>query len=97
MDDVCIVGVARTPMGSLGGKLKKYTAIDLGIVATKAALERAGLKADAVQEVFLGNVMSADLGQAPAKQVALGSGIPPSVPCTTINKVCASGMKGEWI
>ena len=83
-------------MGSLGGKLKKYSAIDLGIISTKAALARAGVPAEAVQEVFLGNVLSADLGQAPAKQVALGAGILPSTPCTTINKVCASGMKGMF-
>ena len=90
---VFIVGMARTPIGSLGGSLAAVTAPRLGAAAIKAALERAGVPADQVNEVFMGNVVSAGVGQAPAQQASIYAGIPTSVPCTTINKVCASGMK----
>ncbi|KAH7301014.1 hypothetical protein KP509_23G008000 [Ceratopteris richardii] len=91
--DVCIVGVARTPMGGLAGSLSSFAASKLGSIAIQAALNRAGVPRELVEEVFFGNVLSANLGQAPARQAALGAGLPHSVVCTTINKVCASGMK----
>ena len=121
--DVCIVGVARTPMGGFLGSLSSLSATKLGSIAirgnypnftnhfnfiplgteilrfnheTVGALRRANIDPSLVQEVFFGNVLSANLGQAPARQAALGAGIPNSVVCTTINKVCASGMKGRF-
>lgn len=91
--NVYIVGVARTPIGSLNGSLASISAPQLGAIAMKAAMERAGIHPEQVQEVFMGNVVSAGIGQAPAQQASIFAGIPTSVPCTTINKVCASGMK----
>ncbi|KAM0936500.1 putative acetyl-CoA C-acetyltransferase [Dioscorea sansibarensis] len=91
--DVCIVGVARTPMGGFLGSLSSLSATKLGSIAIETALKRANIDPALVQEVFFGNVLSANLGQAPARQAALGAGIPNTVVCTTINKVCASGMK----
>lgn len=91
--NVYIVAAKRTPIGSFGGSLSGMSAIDLGKNAVEAALNQAKISGDQVNEVFFGNVCSANLGQAPARQVALGSGISNSVPCTTVNKVCASGMK----
>ncbi len=90
---VYIVGMARTPIGSLGGALSSVTAPQLGAAAIKEALNRAGVKPEQVQEVFMGNVVSAGIGQAPAQQASIYAGIPTNVPCTTVNKVCASGMK----
>ncbi|RID43549.1 hypothetical protein BRARA_I00403 [Brassica rapa] len=95
--DVCIVGVARTPMGGFLGSLSSLPATKLGSVAITAALKRANVDPSLVQEVVFGNVLSANLGQAPARQAALGAGIPNSVICTTVNKVCASGMKAVVI
>lgn len=95
--DVCIVGVARTPMGGFLGSLSSLTATKLGSIAIEAALKRANVDPSLVQEVFFGNVLSANLGQAPARQAALGAGIPNSVICTTVNKVCASGMKATML
>ncbi|KAK3415301.1 hypothetical protein EUGRSUZ_H00849 [Eucalyptus grandis] len=95
--DVCIVGVARTPMGGFLGTLSSLPATKLGSIAIEAALKRANVDPSLVQEVLFGNVLSANLGQAPARQAALGAGIPNSVVCTTINKVCASGMKATII
>ncbi|XP_051125328.1 acetyl-CoA acetyltransferase, cytosolic 1-like [Andrographis paniculata] len=95
--DVCIVGVARTPMGGLLGSLSSLPATKLGSIAIEAALNRASILPSMVQEVFFGNVLSANLGQAPARQAALGAGLPNSVICTTIHKVCASGMKATMI
>ncbi|XP_019167047.1 PREDICTED: acetyl-CoA acetyltransferase, cytosolic 1-like [Ipomoea nil] len=95
--DVCIVGVARTPMGGFLGSLSSLSATKLGSIAIKSALERANVDPSLVQEVFFGNVLSANLGQAPARQAALGAGIPNSVVCTTINKVCSSGLKAIMI
>jgi acetyl-CoA C-acetyltransferase len=95
--DVCIVGVARTPMGSLSGSLSSLSATKLGSIAIQAALKRAGIEPSSVQEVFFGNVLSANLGQAPARQAAIGAGLPNTVVCTTVNKVCASGMKGTFL
>jgi acetyl-CoA C-acetyltransferase len=90
---VYIVSAMRTPIGSFGGILSPFTAIQLGGFALKGALEKAGIPATEVQEVIMGNVVSSNLGQAPARQAALAAGIPDTVPCTTVNKVCASGMK----
>lgn len=90
---VYIVGMARTPIGSLGGVLASVAAPQLGATAIKEALNRAGVKPEQVQEVFMGNVVSAGIGQAPAQQASIFAGIPTNVPCTTVNKVCASGMK----
>lgn len=92
-DDIVIVGMARTPFGSFQGSLAAVSAPQLGAVAIKAALEKAKVSADAVSEVLMGNVLSAGVGQAPTRQAALGAGIPQSAPCTTINKVCGSGIK----
>jgi len=93
MKEVIIVSAARTPMGSFGGSLSSVPAPKLGAAAIKAAIEKAGIKAEDVQEVIMGNVLQAALGQAPARQAAIYAGVPDSVPCTTVNKVCASGMK----
>ena len=93
MNEVYIVSAARTPIGSFGGKLAGFSATQLGSLAIKGALEKAGVEALQVQEVLMGNVVSANLGQAPARQAALGAGISNEVPCTLINKVCSSGMK----
>jgi acetyl-CoA C-acetyltransferase len=94
---VYIVGMARTPIGSLGGVLSSVAAPQLGATAIKEALNRAGVKPEQVQEVFMGNVVSAGIGQAPAQQASIYAGIPTNVPCTTVNKVCASGMKSIMV
>jgi acetyl-CoA C-acetyltransferase len=93
MKEVYIVAAVRTPMGSWGGSLKGFSATQLGSIAIKGALERAGVKPEQVNEVLMGCVLQANLGQAPARQAARFAGVPDNVPCTTINKVCASGMK----
>jgi acetyl-CoA C-acetyltransferase len=90
---VYIVSAVRTPMGSFGGGLKDVAATRLGAVAIKAAIERAGIQPDQVDEVLMGCVIQANLGQAPARQAAKYAGLPDKVVCTTVNKVCASGMK----
>lgn len=97
MKEVYIVSAGRTPIGSFGGMLAGFSATQLGSFAIKGALEKAGVNPAEVQEVFMGNVVSAGLGQAPARQAALGAGISNEVPCTTINKVCASGMKSVML
>jgi len=91
--EVYIVSAVRTPIGSFGGALSSVSATQLGATAIKGALNKAGVDADSVQEVFMGNVLQANLGQAPARQAAIFAGINNDVPCTTVNKVCASGMK----
>ncbi|AZJ35240.1 acetyl-CoA C-acyltransferase [Tenacibaculum singaporense] len=93
MKEVVIVSVARTPIGSFLGTLSTTPAPKLGAVAIKGALDKINLKPEMVEEVFMGNVVSAGLGQAPARQAAIFAGIPDTVPCTTVNKVCSSGMK----
>tara|TARA_R110002012_G_scaffold4074_7_gene18912 strand:+ start:2464 stop:3642 length:1179 start_codon:yes stop_codon:yes gene_type:complete len=90
---VVIVSAARTPIGSFMGSLSSLTATQLGSAAIKGALNKINLDPSAVQEVYMGNVVQAGVGQAPARQAALGAGIPDTVPATTVNKVCASGMK----
>ena len=93
MKEVYIVSAVRTPIGSFGGVLAGVPATQLGATAIKAALERAGIKPEQVNEVLMGNVLQANVGQAPATQASIFAGIPTNVPGTTINKVCASGMK----
>lgn len=95
--EVFIVGAARTPIGSFQGSLARVTAPKLGSVALKAALSRSGLAPDQVDEVFMGNVLSAGLGQAPARQAAIYVGLPDRVPATTISKVCGSGLQAVLI
>lgn len=97
MEEVYIISAVRTPIGSFGGSLSSLSATQLGSTAIKGALAKAGVDAAAVNEVFMGNVVSANLGQAPARQAAIGAGIGYDVPCTTVNKVCASGMKSVMI
>lgn len=97
MKEVFIVAATRTPLGSFGGSLAGLSAIELGCTVVKGALEQSGLAAGEVNEVYFGNVVSSNLGQAPARQVALGSGIGYEVPCTTINKVCSSGLKAVML
>lgn len=90
---VVIVSAVRTPIGSFMGSLSSFTAAQLGSFAIQGALEKINLKPELVDEVYMGNVVQAGVGQAPARQAALGAGLPATVPCTTVNKVCASGMK----
>ena len=91
--EVVIVSAARTPIGSFLGSLSTVEATKLGSIAIKGALDKINLKPELVEEVLMGNVVQAGVGQAPARQAALGAGIPDTVPCTTVNKVCSSGMK----
>jgi acetyl-CoA C-acetyltransferase len=93
MKEVFIVSVARTPVGAASGSLASLTATQLGSVAMKAALERAQLNGEEIDEIFMGNVLSANVGQAPVTQAMIGAGISNKTPGTTVNKVCASGMK----
>jgi acetyl-CoA C-acetyltransferase len=97
MKEVFIVSVARTPVGTFGGALSGFTATQLGSIAIKGALQKANIAPDSVQEVFMGCVLQAGLGQAPATQAMIYSGIPNTVPSTTINKVCASGSKAVML
>ncbi len=96
-DPIVIVSAARTPMGSFQGALSSQSASELGAAAIRAAVERAGIEAEAVEEVIMGNVLPAGQGQAPARQAALGAGLPLSAGCTTINKMCGSGMKATML
>ncbi len=93
LKEVYIVAAARTPIGSFLGGLSTIPATTLGAIAIKGAIEKGNIPADKIDEVFMGNVLQAGVGQAPARQAALGAGLQQSVPCTTVNKVCASGMK----
>lgn len=97
MKEVYILSAVRTPIGSFGGSLSGVSAITLGGIAVNAALEKAGVDPKIVQEVFIGNVLSAGLGQAPATQVAAAAGLGFEIPCTLVNKVCASGMKAVML
>jgi acetyl-CoA C-acetyltransferase len=92
-DPIVIVSIARTPMGAMLGSLSGLAAHELGSIVIKAAVERAGLKPEQIDEVIMGNVLQAGQGQAPARQAALGAGLPLGVPCTTVHKVCGSGLK----
>tara|TARA_B100000683_G_scaffold135207_2_gene131991 strand:- start:5522 stop:6700 length:1179 start_codon:yes stop_codon:yes gene_type:complete len=93
MKEVVIVSAVRTPIGSFGGALSSLSATQLGAAAIKGAVEIAGIKPEEVNEVYMGNVLQANLGQAPARQAAMFAGLSQNIPCTTINKVCSSGMK----
>src|SRR5438105_14405498 len=97
MKEVVIVSAVRTPIGSFGGSLASVSAVKLGGIAVKAALSKINLDPKYIQEVFFGNVISSGLGQAPATQVAVAAGLGYNIPCTLINKVCASGMKAIMI
>lgn len=97
MTDVVILGAARTPIGAYLGALASLAAPELGAVAMRCAIERAGVTASDVDEVLMGNVVQAGVGQAPARQASLRAGIPESVPCTTINKVCGSALKSVML
>ncbi|HVP09043.1 MAG TPA: acetyl-CoA C-acetyltransferase, partial [Burkholderiales bacterium] len=96
-DPIVIVAAARTPMGGFQGELKGFTAPELGAAAIRAAVERAKLKPEDVQEALMGCVLPAGQGQAPARQAALGAGLPQSTGCTTVNKMCGSGMKAAML
>jgi acetyl-CoA C-acetyltransferase len=97
MQDVYIVAARRTPIGSILGSLSTVSAVELGATALRAALADTGLAPETINEVFFGNVISGNLGQAPATQVALGAGLPNTTPCTLVNKVCASGTKSVML
>lgn len=97
MNEVAIISAVRTPIGSFMGALSGISAPQLGATAIKGALEKAGIDPGLVQEVFMGNVLQAGLGQAPARQAAMYAGLSENVPCTTVNKVCASGMKSVML
>jgi acetyl-CoA C-acetyltransferase len=97
MKEVYIVSAVRTPMGSFNGSLSSVPATKLGAAAIKGALDKGGIKPEWVEEVFMGNVLQAGEGQAPARQAAIYAGIEQTVPCTTVNKVCASGMKSVML
>ncbi len=93
MKEVFIVSAVRTALGSFGGSLARVSATQLGAIAIKGAVKKSGIDVEVIDEVFMGNVISSNLGQAPARQASIFAGIPNKVPCTTINKVCSSGMK----
>ena len=97
MRDVVIVGAARTPIGSFGGALSSVSAPRLGAAAIRGAVERAQIDVDSIDEVIMGCVLTAGVGQAPARQAALFAELPKSVPCMTINKVCGSGLKAVML
>jgi acetyl-CoA C-acetyltransferase len=96
-DPVVIVGLARTPMGAFQGELKGFAAPQLGAAAIRASVERAKIKPEEVQEVIMGCVLPAGQGQAPARQASLGAGLPLATGCTTVNKMCGSGMKAAML
>lgn len=91
--EVFVVAAVRTPLGSFGGALRSLSAIELGAIAIRSAVEKSGVPVNRIDEVLMGAVLQAGMGQAPARQAALKAGLPPEVACTTVNKVCASGMK----
>ncbi|NNF33613.1 MAG: thiolase family protein [Saprospiraceae bacterium] len=97
MNKAYIVSAVRTPIGSFGGILSGFSAVQLGTFAMKGAMEKSGVNPDQINEVFFGNVCQANLGQAPSRQAAIAAGIPYNVPCTTVNKVCSSGMKSVML
>ncbi|WP_079412223.1 acetyl-CoA C-acetyltransferase [Alkalithermobacter paradoxus] len=93
MREVVIVGAARTPIGSFGGSLSKLSAVDLGVIAAKEAIKRAGISPEVIDDVIIGNILSTGLGQNPARQIAIRSGIPETTTSMTINKLCGSGLR----
>src|SRR3989304_5835858 len=96
-DPIVIVSAARTPMGAFQGELKGFAAPELGAAAIRAAVERAQLEPEQVQEVIMGCVLPAGQGQAPARQASIGAGLPLAAGCTTVNKMCGSGMKAAML
>src|SRR6202162_1354381 len=96
-DPIVIVSAARTPMGAFQGELKGFAAPELGAAAIRAAVERAKIRPEEIDEVIMGCVLAAGQGQAPARQAALGAGLPLATGCTTINKMCGSGMKAAML
>src|SRR4249919_4296676 len=96
-DPIVIVSAARTPMGAFQGELKGFAAPELGAAAIRAAVERARIRPDEVQEVLMGCVLPAGQGQAPARQASLGAGLPLAAGCTTVNKMCGLGMKAAML
>src|ERR1051325_3228882 len=97
MGDAVILAGARTPAGKLMGALANFSAVDLGVIAAREAIKRAGIDPQLIDEVIMGNVVQAGNGQNPARQVALGAGIPDAVGALTINKVCGSGLKAVML
>ena len=97
LNEVYIISAVRTPIGSFGGSLRSLSATELGAIAIKGALEKSGVNPEMIDEVIMGSVIQAGLGQAPARQAALKAGLSNNAICTTINKVCASGMKSVAI
>jgi len=97
MNEVVIVSACRTPIGSFGGTLSSLTAPKLGAIVIEEAVKRANISKESVNEVIMGNVLAAGVGQAPARQASIGAGLPPSVECTTVNKVCGSGLKAVML
>src|SRR5437667_11142858 len=97
MNEVIIISGARTPVAAFNGSLTSYTAPQLGSAAIKEAVKRANIKPETISEVIMGCVLQAGLGQAPARQASLGAGIPDSVTCMTVNKVCGSGLKSVML
>ncbi len=93
MREVVIVGAARTPVGNFGGALSSLSAVELGVIAAKEAIKRAGISADIIDEALIGNILSAGQGQNPARQVAMKAGLPDTTPAITINKLCGSGLR----
>src|SRR6202140_1760990 len=93
MHPVYILSAVRTPIGKFGGSLAAMTAVDMGVVASKAAMERSGIRPDQVEETIFGNARQAGGGPNPARQISIRSGVPQEVPAFTVNKACASGMK----
>src|SRR6478609_6207273 len=93
MQDVYILSAVRTPIGKVGGSLASMTAADLGAVAAKSAIERAGIRPEQIEETIIGNARQAGGGPNPARQISIRSGVPQEVPAFTVNKACASGMK----
>ena len=96
-DPTVILSAARTPIGSFLGGLASLRAPELGAIAIRCAVERSGIGPEVIEEVFMGNVIQAGVGQAPARQASLGAGLARSIPCTTINKVCGSGLKAVML
>src|ERR671939_1244769 len=97
MEEIYLVGAARTPIGKFGGTLGKMPAADLGALVIKDVLKRAGIKPDSVSEVIMGQVLTAAVGQNPARQAAMRAGLPEMIPAMTINKVCGSGLKAAML
>src|SRR5205807_2855942 len=93
MQDVYILSAVRTPIGKFGGSLASMTAADMGVVAAKSAIERAGIRPEHIEETIIGNARQAGGGPNPARQISIRSGVPQEVPAYTVNKACASGMK----